>query len=96
MLFYGTGGGAFGDVQQNNGNLTVSYNQFGWTAGAGVEAAFTDNITGRIEYLYVDLGTTSCSIVCFPGVATSKPPSPPVWCAPGWTTNSAENFGSAS
>lgn len=26
----------------------------GWTAGAGVEAAFTDNLTARIEYLFVD------------------------------------------
>jgi len=30
---------------------------FGWTAGAGIEAAFTDNLTARIEYLFVDLAT---------------------------------------
>ena len=27
----------------------------GWTAGAGIEAAFTPNLTGRVEYLFVDL-----------------------------------------
>lgn len=28
----------------------------GWTAGAGVEHAFTDNWTGRVEYRYADYG----------------------------------------
>lgn len=28
----------------------------GWVAGAGVEYAFTDNISARIEGLYVNLG----------------------------------------
>ena len=28
----------------------------GWTVGAGIEQAFTDRITGRIEYRYTDLG----------------------------------------
>ena len=28
----------------------------GWTLGAGVEYAFTRNITARVEYLYYDLG----------------------------------------
>jgi len=30
--------------------------RLGWTAGGGVEAAITDNVTFRVEYLYVDLG----------------------------------------
>jgi len=30
-------------------------NEPGWAAGVGVEAALTDNITARAEYLYVDL-----------------------------------------
>jgi opacity protein-like surface antigen len=29
-------------------------NELGWTAGAGVEAAFADNWTARVEYLFVD------------------------------------------
>ena len=34
--------------------------QVGWTAGGGVEFAFTPNLTGKVEYLYVDLGSQSC------------------------------------
>jgi outer membrane immunogenic protein len=35
--------------------------RFGWTAGAGIEAAFTDNLTVRIEYLFADLGDATCN-----------------------------------
>ena len=28
---------------------------YGWTVGGGLEHAFSDNFSGRIEYLYVDL-----------------------------------------
>lgn len=38
-------------------NLNESQTYFGWTVGAGIEAALTDNITARIEYLYSDLGS---------------------------------------
>ncbi|MCV9938448.1 porin family protein [Boseaceae bacterium BT-24-1] len=44
-LIYGTGGFAYGDDSRT-----------GWTLGAGVEYAFTNNITARIEGLYVNLG----------------------------------------
>jgi len=61
VLFYGTGGGAFGNVITGvAGNFTTS-TKAGWTAGAGVEAAFADNWTARIEYLYVDLLNASCT-----------------------------------
>ena len=33
----------------------------GWTAGAGLEAAFTDNLTARIEYLFIDLQNGVCN-----------------------------------
>ena len=32
----------------------------GWVAGGGIEVAFTENLTAKVEYLYVDLGTVSC------------------------------------
>jgi opacity protein-like surface antigen len=71
-LLYMTGGGAIGEIQVS-GNVYGSFdqtgaifaNQFsaitlnpGWTAGAGIEARLCENLTGRIEYLYLDLGTT--------------------------------------
>ena len=68
ILFYGTAGGAFGSIKATGAAFTnTSSAQFGWTAGAGIEGALTDNLTARIEYLYVDLGNDTCSIVCFPG-----------------------------
>lgn len=34
----------------------MDLNKAGWTVGAGVEYAFTDNLIGRIEYRYADYG----------------------------------------
>jgi outer membrane immunogenic protein len=60
-VFYGTAGAAMGGVTANatGAGLTASDTQtrFGWTAGAGIEYAFTNNISAKVEYLYVDLGT---------------------------------------
>ena len=41
-----------GSVRQQGGNST------GWTAGAGVDYAFTDSVFGRIEYRYTNLATS--------------------------------------
>jgi len=41
----------------------------GWTAGAGVEAAFGENVTARIEYLYIKLQNGGCTIAATCGVA---------------------------
>jgi opacity protein-like surface antigen len=61
VLFYGTGGAAFGEVQGSFGTLPyASATQTGWTAGAGVEWAFLPNWTAKVEYLYVNLGNFSC------------------------------------
>ena len=65
VLFYGTAGGAFGNIESGvNGLQTQS--KVGWTAGAGIEAAMTDNWTVRLEYLFVDLqnGTCNTTINC--------------------------------
>jgi outer membrane immunogenic protein len=70
-LPYFTGGGAFGDVkmQQSNGNATTA-TPFGWTLGAGVEWAFMGAWSAKLEYLYVDLGNSTCgAAVC--GIATT-------------------------
>jgi outer membrane immunogenic protein len=60
VLFYGTAGGAYGNIQAGMNGL-VSSSKPGWTAGAGVEAAFADNWTARIEYLFVDLQNSTCN-----------------------------------
>jgi outer membrane immunogenic protein len=67
VLFYGTVGGAFGNIESNTA-LTgfQSSTKGGWVAGAGVEAAFADNWTARIEYLFVDLQNASVN-AAFPG-----------------------------
>ena len=62
LLVYGKGGVAYGqstfEVPFTQGlSLQDSQWHVGWTAGAGVEYAFTQNITGLLEYNYVDLGS---------------------------------------
>jgi outer membrane immunogenic protein len=61
VLFYATAGGALGDIQAGANTGLLSSTKGGWAAGAGVEAAFSDNWTARIEYLFVDLSNASCS-----------------------------------
>ncbi|MGI6246924.1 MAG: outer membrane protein [Pseudochelatococcus sp.] len=63
VLVYGTGGFAYGGGGDSNGFVYngAYYSQdddtrTGWTLGAGVEYAFTNNITARVEGLYVNLG----------------------------------------
>jgi outer membrane immunogenic protein len=76
-LFYATAGGAFANVQTNFSGVTSSHTQSGWTAGAGLEWAFADNWTAKIEYLFVDLGngTVNCATTaCL--VASGGPPIP--------------------
>ena len=40
---------------------TVSNNKWGWTAGAGVEYALTRNWSAKLEYDFMDFGTTRLS-----------------------------------
>jgi outer membrane immunogenic protein len=65
FLPYVTGGVAFGDVKTSyalagsSSFLSHTSGRVGWTLGGGVEYAFTDNLIGRVEYRYTDLGTAS-------------------------------------
>ena len=66
-LFYATGGLIYGGVD-DKANISEyagsgrqvrgdsSSTQVGWTVGGGIEYAFANNWTGKVEYLYYDLG----------------------------------------
>jgi outer membrane immunogenic protein len=63
FLFYGTAGGAVGDFRLSSTNPTFTHNPtspLGFAAGAGVEYLFTDAISAKLEYLYVNLGNVGC------------------------------------
>jgi outer membrane immunogenic protein len=78
-LFYATGGVAFSRINTDFSHFdpegaagalkpfaaagSFSQTKSGWTVGAGLETRLFGNWTGRIEYLYVDLGTVTGSIV---------------------------------
>ncbi len=67
-LIYATAGGAAGNVKATLSaggvSLSTDTNEFGWTAGGGIEYALTNNLTAKVEYLFVDLGngSLSCSV----------------------------------
>lgn len=79
VLLYGTAGGAVGQVKVSNRFIcpgcappaqteatTFATNDStagGWTAGAGVEWMFAPAWTFKAEYLYVDLGHHSSTII---------------------------------
>ena len=72
VMFYGTGGAAFANVQAAAGAFPFSSStQAGWVAGAGIEYAFMPNWTAKVEYLFVDLGNQPCSPVNCSGTATN-------------------------
>lgn len=62
FLPYVTGGVAFGDVKASVAGFgSTTDTNAGWTLGGGIEAAIAGPWTAKVEYLYVDLGNTSCS-----------------------------------
>jgi outer membrane immunogenic protein len=61
-MVYGTGGAALGSLKFSPAtNPSETKTKLGWTAGAGVEYAFMGSWSAKVEYLYVDLGNTTCS-----------------------------------
>jgi outer membrane immunogenic protein len=62
ILFYATGGLAYGSVKGESGLLSESKTTVGWTLGAGVEMGFSPNWSAKLEYLYADLSSRSYSI----------------------------------
>ena len=67
LLFYGTGGFAFGQLKGQTSLLTTeSHTGAGWTLGAGVEYAFAPKISAKVEYLYVSLPENNFAITGVP------------------------------
>ncbi|MBO0716414.1 MAG: TonB-dependent receptor [Rhizobiales bacterium] len=66
-LVYGTAGGAAGELRSianipvGAANTTVTYGS--WTAGGGVEYGISDNLSARVEYLYLDKGHIATAFI---------------------------------
>jgi outer membrane immunogenic protein len=57
---YVTGGGAYGNMKASINTvppLSTNDAKFGYAFGAGLEYAFLGNWTGKVEYLYLNLGS---------------------------------------
>nr|WP_247642942.1 outer membrane protein [Brucella sp. 63/311] len=71
LMVYGTGGLAYGKVKTSlsayddgeSFSAGNSKTKAGWTLGAGVEYAVTNNWTLKSEYLYTDLGKRSFNYI---------------------------------
>ena len=59
VLFFGTGGLAFGELRATTFGVTESHTNAGWTLGAGAEMAFAPHWSAKVEYLYVDLANSN-------------------------------------
>lgn len=62
ILFFGTGGLAFGELRGETFGLSETHTNAGWTVGAGTEFGLTQNWSAKIEYLYVDLANSNFTI----------------------------------
>jgi outer membrane immunogenic protein len=59
-LIYATGGFAWAnnEIKVSQPGVSISQDKMhtGWALGAGVEYAFTNNLSAKVEYLYMDFG----------------------------------------
>jgi outer membrane immunogenic protein len=91
VMLYVTGGLAYGEVDSNaafsvtattpggtattTGSASASNTQVGWTVGGGLEWAFWQRWSAKVEYLYIDFGTfsdTLTGIGAFPTITASS------------------------
>ena len=76
FLIYGTAGGAAGELRSNftipagASSTTVTYGT--WTAGGGLEYGITDNLSARLEYLYLDTGNVNVGTIGPPATAITS------------------------
>jgi outer membrane immunogenic protein len=57
VLLYGTAGGALEHLKVSDPTGSDSNTMGGWTAGGGVDVKLTEQVFGRVEYRYTDLGS---------------------------------------
>jgi outer membrane immunogenic protein len=60
-LLYATAGAALGDIHAFDTSETSANGtkwRTGWTVGGGIEQKLTDHWSAKLEYLYIDFGTT--------------------------------------
>ncbi len=75
LLLYGTGGLAYGRVKASanvqiddppfldSWPASISSTKTGWAAGAGAEWMFARNWSAKVEYLHIDLGSSSATAI---------------------------------
>ena len=61
LLLYGTGGVAYGRVEESVPGASVKTPGVGWAAGAGIQYALTPQWSIGAEYLHVDLDLGSAN-----------------------------------
>jgi outer membrane immunogenic protein len=76
FLLYATAGGAATELISTVnvgaiGSASTTNTHGGWTAGAGLEAAVTESLSARVEYLYVDTGNINVAQVGAPLVSVT-------------------------
>ena len=75
-LVYGTAGGAAGELKSTFGipagttSTTVTYGT--WTAGGGIEYGITDNISARVEYLYLQKDNIPTGVIGSPATTITS------------------------
>lgn len=68
VLLYGKAGAAFIDTRTTAsgtfypGQFTASKFEAGWTVGGGVEVALTPQMSAKVEYAYLDFGSTDLNL----------------------------------
>jgi len=76
VMIYATGGLAYMDYKMSVSALGVTVSddasKAGWTAGAGVEWMFAPNWSTKVEYLYIDTGSTSVTLFGVPFTGRAK------------------------
>jgi outer membrane immunogenic protein len=62
ILFFGTGGLAFGELRGETFGFAESQTTAGWTLGFGSEVGLDSHWSAKIEYLYIDLSESRFGI----------------------------------